>query len=248
MSSSASSWLSNFSSLWVTAKTSRISCFCSSFKGRCAAIVSARRPASSIPPSEVKTSGGIFLFNLTYWSNCANTVRRIASLSLSARSSFSTKRTPATNSAPLSSILSTCARCTPSTNTLTVPSGNLSICKILATQPMAYMSSADGSSLAADFCATNNMLLPVSIAVSKALIDFGRPTNNGITMCGKTTTSRSGSSGSGVVGFCSGVAAMSSDMFYVLWLSQSQRGGDGREIKTANVSTSSKHNCCHCNH
>ena len=55
-----------------------------------------------------------------------------------------------------------------------------------------------GSSLAADFCATSRMCLPESIATSSALIDFGRPTNSGITMCGNTTTSRSGSSGSDV--------------------------------------------------
>ena len=40
------------------------------------------------------------------------------------------------------------------------------------------------------------MCLPASIATSSALIDFGRPTNSGMTMCGNTTTSRSGSSGS----------------------------------------------------
>jgi hypothetical protein len=40
------------------------------------------------------------------------------------------------------------------------------------------------------------MCLPESIATSSALIDFGRPTNSGITMCGNTTTSRNGSSGS----------------------------------------------------
>src|SRR5438309_11467694 len=38
------------------------------------------------------------------------------------------------------------------------------------------------------------MLLPASMAISIALIDFGRPTNSGMTMCGNTTTSRSGSS------------------------------------------------------
>src|SRR5690606_1689447 len=58
------------------------------------------------------------------------------------------------------------------------------------------MSSATGSSFDAFFCATSMMLLPSSIAASRALIDFGRPTNSGITMCGNTTTSRSGSSGS----------------------------------------------------
>ena len=63
------------------------------------------------------------------------------------------------------------------------------------TQPMAYMSSGAGSSLAAERCATSRIDFPASIAVSIALIDFGRPTNSGITMCGNTTTSRSGSSG-----------------------------------------------------
>src|SRR5258708_28495060 len=62
-------------------------------------------------------------------------------------------------------------------------------------QPILYRSSAVGSSLAADFCATSRMLLPASMAISIALIDFGRPTKSGMTMCGNTTTSRSGSSG-----------------------------------------------------
>jgi hypothetical protein len=42
------------------------------------------------------------------------------------------------------------------------------------------------------------MLLPCSIAASNALIDFGRPTNSGITMWGKTTTSRKGNNGNWV--------------------------------------------------
>src|SRR5206468_11326298 len=58
------------------------------------------------------------------------------------------------------------------------------------------MSAAEGSSLAAAFWAASMMLLPCSIAASSALIDLGRPTNSGITICGNTTTSRSGSSGS----------------------------------------------------
>jgi hypothetical protein len=62
-------------------------------------------------------------------------------------------------------------------------------------QPIVYMSSATGSSFAADFCATSRILLPASIAISIALMDFGRPTNSGITMCGNTTTSRNGSKG-----------------------------------------------------
>src|SRR5450759_1631041 len=87
------------------------------------------------------------------------------------------------------------ARCTPSTRTLTVPSGSLSICRILATVPTSYRSSGAGSSFAADFCATSTTFLPSSIAASSALIDFGRPTKSGITICGNTTTSRNGSSG-----------------------------------------------------
>src|SRR6266853_370329 len=87
------------------------------------------------------------------------------------------------------------ARWLPSTSTLTVPSGSLSICRMFEMQPILYRSSAVGSSLAADFCATSRMLLPVSMAISIALIDFGRPTKSGMTMCGNTTTSRSGSSG-----------------------------------------------------
>ncbi len=87
------------------------------------------------------------------------------------------------------------ARVPPSTSTFTVPSGSFSICRMFDTQPMAYMSPGPGSSLAADFCATRRIDFPASIAVSIALMDFGRPTNSGITMCGNTTTSRSGSSG-----------------------------------------------------
>src|SRR5262245_38569970 len=95
----------------------------------------------------------------------------------------------------MSSMLWMRARWLPSTSTFTVPSGSFSICRMLEMQPILYRSSAAGSSLLADFCATRRMLLPASIAISIALIDLGRPTKSGITMCGNTTTSRSGSSG-----------------------------------------------------
>src|SRR5690242_20250621 len=101
------------------------------------------------------------------------------------------------------------ARWPPSTSTFTVPSGSFSIWRMLEMQPILYRSSAAGSSLAADFCATSRMLLPASMAISIALIDFGRPTKSGITMCGKTTTSRSGSSG-----YWLGVDAFSSAMVF----------------------------------
>jgi hypothetical protein len=78
----------------------------------------------------------------------------------------------------------------------TVPSGSFSICRIDETQPTSNMSSGLGSSLPAAFWATSMIWRPASIATSSALIDFGRPTNSGMTMCGKTTTSRKGSNGS----------------------------------------------------
>ena len=51
--------------------------------------------------------------------------------------------------------------------------------------------------------------MPASIAISIALIDFGRPTKSGMTMCGNTTTSRSGSSG-----YWLGADAISFDMAF----------------------------------
>ena len=45
------------------------------------------------------------------------------------------------------------------------------------------------------FCASRRICLSPVIAASRASMDFSRPTNNGMTMCGYTTTSRSGSKG-----------------------------------------------------
>jgi hypothetical protein len=69
---------------------------------------------------------------------------------------------------------------------------------MVETQPTSNMSLAEGSSLAAAFWATSMMRRSASIAASRALMLLGRPTNSGMTMCGKTTTSRSGSSGSSI--------------------------------------------------
>lgn len=65
----------------------------------------------------------------------------------------------------------------------------------VATVPSAYRSSAEGSSLEADFCASSRICLSDSMAFSSALMDLGRPTNRGMTICGNTTTSRNGRSG-----------------------------------------------------
>ena len=47
------------------------------------------------------------------------------------------------------------------------------------------MSSADGSSCAAFFCATSRICLSSFITASSARTDFSRPTNSGTIMCGK---------------------------------------------------------------
>ena len=57
------------------------------------------------------------------------------------------------------------------------------------------MSLAVGSSFEPFFWATSMMLLPASMAASSALMERWRPTKSGITMWGKTTTSRRGNSG-----------------------------------------------------
>src|SRR5665213_2439148 len=151
---------------------------------------------TSMSGIDVRISGGIFLLSFTYWSNCVSSARRIASTSCAGPASAACGSASDDMYSPWSVTWPMRARCVPSTSTLTVPSGSLSICSTVAMVPMSYRSSTPGSSLAACRCATSRMCLPASIATSSALIDFGRPTNSGITMCGKTTTSRSGSSGS----------------------------------------------------
>jgi hypothetical protein len=55
---------------------------------------------------------------------------------------------------------------------------------MVATVPKPCRSSSFGSSMSACFCATSMMRLSAFIAASRAWIDFSRPTNSGITMCG----------------------------------------------------------------
>ena len=148
-----------------------------------------------MPESDVRISGGIFLFSLTYWSNAESSARRIASTSGAGVPSSGTATASAIQWLRTSTTSRMFARAPPSTSTFTVPSGSFSICRMLETQPIEYMSPGPGSSLAADFCATSRIDFPASIAVSIALMDFGRPTKSGITIWGNTTTSRNGSSG-----------------------------------------------------
>ena len=83
----------------------------------------------------------------------------------------------------------------PSTSTFTVPSGSFSSCSTLASVPTSKIASVAGSSSEAFFCVASRMNVSERITSSSALIDFSRPTNSGTIMCGKTTMSRSGSTG-----------------------------------------------------
>ena len=162
----------------------------------CAATLSASRPGCSMPASAVSTSGGTLRLSFTYCSNCEVTERASTSISRSSYCSTSLNGdTSAEKYWPVCSF-SILARSAPSTSTLTVPSGSFSSCRIVATVPSRYRSCAPGSSTSACFCATSRICLPARIAWSSARIDFSRPTNSGMTMCGYTTTSRSGSTGS----------------------------------------------------
>jgi len=61
--------------------------------------------------------------------------------------------------------------------------------------PIEKMASVAGSSSEAFFCVASRMNVSERITSSSALMDFSRPTNSGTIMCGKTTMSRSGSTG-----------------------------------------------------
>jgi hypothetical protein len=83
----------------------------------------------------------------------------------------------------------------PSTSTLTVPSGNLSICSIVPRVPILNKSLALGSSVEEFFWVSNTISLFSSITVSRALIDLSLPTNNGAIIFGKITISLRGKIG-----------------------------------------------------
>src|SRR5690606_13015299 len=139
-------------------------CFSSSFREICAAMVSARREASSMPEMVDSTSVGTFFDSCTYCSKCPVTARTSTSLSRSVGSSSSPGLIARRNSSFSPSSSSSRARWSPSTSTFTVPSGNFSNCNTLATVPMLCMPSMPGSSSAASFWATNIMRLSCAMA------------------------------------------------------------------------------------
>src|SRR5205085_12650441 len=77
-----------------------------------------------------------------------------------------------------------------------LPSGSFRLWTTFATQPIVKMSSGRGSSTDASCCAARKIRLSLRSACSSARVEEGRPITNGIIMCGKTTTSRSGTIGS----------------------------------------------------
>ncbi|MCY1447119.1 hypothetical protein D9M71_637230 [compost metagenome] len=163
---------------------SRISCFCSIFRAMCAAMVSTRRPGSSMLLSDDRTSAGTFLPNCTYCSNWDSKLRTNTSDSRSGASTSSIRETSARQWPSTSLKRSTAPRCSPSTRTLTVPSGSLSSCRTVAIVPTRYRASSPGSSSAGFLWASRRICLSPVIAASRASMDFSRPTNSGITMCG----------------------------------------------------------------
>ena len=85
---------------------------------------------------------------------------------------------------------------TPSTITLMCPFGSLRDWTTVATTPTSWMSPAAGSSIFGSRCAARKIRLSgVSRAASSAAIDDARPTTKGAIIRGKTTMSRSGTSG-----------------------------------------------------
>ena len=168
----------------LTSLISRIFCFSLSLSVMCAAIVSASRPASWIPEREVKISGGTFLFNFTYCSNWAMIERTNTLISRSSSCSSSSRIVIAAEKWSSMYSLLTCARSPPSTSTLTVPSGSLRSCRIVASVPTSCRSSGFGSSRSAVCWAISKIFLLAFMAKPRATIDFSRPTKSGITMCG----------------------------------------------------------------
>jgi hypothetical protein len=173
---------------------SSTSCFCSSFSGRCAAMVSARRPASSMPGERGQDFRRNLLVQFDVLVELAEH-RAAHGLDFMVLVAGFRHRLAARHEHDSASMTLPPGALRAFDQHLDGAVGQLEHLQDVGDGANAYRSSKLGSSLAADFCATSRMLLPASIAISSALIDFGRPTNSGITMCGNTTTSRNGNSG-----------------------------------------------------
>ena len=159
-----------------------------------------------MPESEVRISGGIFLFSLTYWSNAESSARRIASTSA--------------GGAPSGGIaLASATQCVRTSTTSLMLGARAALDQHLyrAVGQLEHLQDVRDAAdrvhvlrgrvvLGRGALRDQQDRFAASIAVSIALMDFGRPTNSGITMCGNTTTSRSGSSGYWVISLEGGVS------------------------------------------
>ena len=97
---------------------------------------------------------------------------------------------------------------TPSTITLMWPLGSLRDWTTTATTPISWMSSAWGSSTFGSFWAARKICFSgAASASSSAAMEEARPTTKGAIIRGKTTMSRSGTSGSVRVAVLSGGVA-----------------------------------------
>jgi hypothetical protein len=188
---------------WAMSNRSRTDCLASSLSGRCAAIVSARRPGSSMPAMRRQDLRRDLLVQLDV---LVELLRDGAAQRLDFGRRVGLRRDghdSATKCSPLSLILAStragCLRPAPS-RCRRAASASAGCSRRNRSRTCRRRV---GSSLPAAFWATSMIWRPASIAASKALMDLGRPTNSGITMCGNTTTSRSGSSGS-VIGSAAG--------------------------------------------
>ena len=145
--------------------------------------------------STLKTSSGIFLLSFMYFSILSKASLIIAFISVSS-STVKMQSLSKTSVYPPTSINSSIfALLIPSTRTLIVPSGNFNNCRIVAKVPTLWRSSLFGSSIDSSFCVTKKIFLSASIACVIALTEDFLPINKGITVCGNTTTSRSGNKG-----------------------------------------------------
>ena len=138
-----------------------------------------------MPASEVRISGGTFLLSLTYCSNCEITERvEHVHLALVVLLDVAERADLGREILARARQLVDCARSTPSTSTLTVPSGQLE-------QLQDRRDRADLVEVLRRRIVDVGLLLrdqqdrlSAFIACSSARIDFSRPTNSGITMCG----------------------------------------------------------------
>ena len=142
-------------------------------------IVSVNVLGSLISEIVDKISELIFPFNLAYCSNTVvNLFERTSLLSNSNSSSFNNFIFAFRYSSD-EVIFSIIHLDLPSTKTLTVPSGSLSICNILPSVPTLKRSFCKGSSIDGFFWVTKTICLFCSITNSKAFMDLILPTNKG---------------------------------------------------------------------